>query len=128
VAEIKKLLGKVPVFGIEFGNLLLGMAFGGETMKQRHGHRGGNQPVRCMLTKKVYISSQNHGYVLLPETLKEGTVSFVNVNDGTCEGVDYDAYKAFGVQFAPESCGVTGEENPVYAKFFTLMTKEKENA
>ena len=81
-----------------------------------------------METGKVYISTQNHGYVLDSETLKEGKVSFVNVNDNTCEGVEYDEYKAFGVQFAPDSCGTTGEENPVYAKFFKLMTKENENA
>lgn len=127
VAEIKKIIGKIPVFGIEFGNLLLGMAFDGKTEKLTHDHRGA-QPVKCKKTGKVYISSQNHGYALLEEGLKNAEVIYSNVNDGSCEGVEYEGYNAFGVQFAPESCSLTGEENPVYAKFFALMKKEKENA
>lgn len=128
VEEIKKLLGKTPVFGVGHGHLLLGMAFGAETVKQKHGHRGSNQPVRCKETGKVYISSQNHGYTLWEESIKQGAISFVSLNDGSCEGMDYDEYKAFGVQFDPESCNVAEEENPLYAKFFALMKKEKENA
>jgi carbamoyl-phosphate synthase small subunit len=124
---IKAVKGKIPVFGIEFGNLLLGMAFDGKTEKLTHDHRGA-QPVKCKKTGKVYISSQNHGYALLEEGLKNAEVIYSNVNDGSCEGVEYEGYNAFGVQFAPESCSLTGEENPVYAKFFALMKKEKENA
>ena len=76
----------------------------------------------------MYISSQNHGNEVWDETVKEGEISFVNVNDGSCEGIDYDALKAFTVQFTPEVCDLGNEENPLYKKFFTLMEKEKENA
>lgn len=128
VAEVKKLLGKKPVFGIGLGHQLAALALGAETGKQKYGHRGGNQPVKCLKDGKVYISTQNHGYEVISETVKEGKISFVNVNDGSCEGIDYDERKAFTVQFAPESCSAGNEENPLYKKFFTLMKKEKEDA
>lgn len=128
IEEIKKIIGKTPVFGIGLGHLLLAVAFGAETAKQKYGHRGGNQPVKCVKCGKVYISSQNHGYEVISDTIKEGTVSFVNVNDGSCEGIEYDGKKAFSVQFTPESCSIGNPENPLYKKFFTLMKKENENA
>ncbi|MBQ2701697.1 MAG: carbamoyl phosphate synthase small subunit [Clostridia bacterium] len=126
--EIKKILGKTAVFGVEFGHLLLARAFGAETKKQKHGHRGSNQPVKCVKCGRVYISSQNHGYAVVGESVKTGFVKFVSLNDGSCEGIDYEEYNAFGVQFDPESCSATGEENPLYKKFFAMMRKEKENA
>ena len=128
ISEIKKLVGKIPMFGIGLGYQLLAVALGAKTAKQKHGHRGGNQPVKCVESGKVYISTQNHGYEVLANSLKQGKVSFINVNDGSCEGVDYDEYKAFGVQFMPQSCGIGHVENAVYNKFLTLMKKEKENA
>ena len=128
IAEIKKLVGKIPVFGIGLGHLLLAIAFGAETMKRKYGHRGGNQPVKCIECGKVYISSQNHDYEVISETVKEGKISFVNVNDGSCEGIDYEEKQAFGVQFVPESCSIGNPVNPLYKKFFALMKKENENA
>ena len=127
IAEIKKVVGKIPVFGVGLGHQMVALAFGAETMKQKQSHVGG-QPVKCQKCGKVYISSQNHGYTVIPETIKVGKIKFINVNDGTCEGIDYDEYKAFTIQFAPESCSAGNTENPLYKKFFQLMKKENENA
>ena len=128
IAKIKDILGKTPIFGVGLGHQLLALAFGAETYKRKCGHRGSNQPVKCLTNGKVYISTQNHGYDLLPETIQKGKISFVNVNDGSCEGIDYDDQKAFGVQFVPETCVAGTTENPLYEKFFAMMKKEKENA
>lgn len=128
IAEVKKLLGKTPVFGIGLGHQLVALALGGETAKQKYGHRGGNQPVKCQKCNRVYISSQNHGYEVVKDSLQTGTVKFLNVNDGSCEGIDYDEINAFTVQFNPECCDLGNTENPLYKKFFALMKKEKDNA
>lgn len=123
IAEVKKLLGKAPVMGIGLGHQLVAVALGAETKKQKYGHRGGNQPVKCTKTGKVYISAQNHGYEVVGNTVKEGEISFINVNDGSCEGIDYEALNAFTVQFTPESCGIGHPENVLYNKFFAMMEK-----
>ena len=123
IAEVKKLLGKAPVMGIGLGHQMVAVALGAETKKQKYGHRGGNQPVKCTKTGKVYISAQNHGYEVVGETVKEGEISFINVNDGSCEGIDYEALNAFTVQFTPESCGIGHPENVLYNKFFAMMEK-----
>ena len=128
IDEIKKLLGKKPIFGMGLGYQLLALAMGAETKKQKYGHRGGNQPVKCTKCGKVYVSTQNHGYEVVANSVKDGEISFVNVNDGSCEGLEYAAQNAFGVQFAPECCSIGAPVNPIYEKFFTLMKKEKENA
>lgn len=128
IEELKKLLGKKPVFGIGLGHQLTALAFGAKTKKQKYGHRGSNQPVKSAIDGRVYISTQNHGYTVIPETIKEGVISFTSVNDGSCEGIDYQSYKAFTVQFAPESCDNGNVENPLYKKFFAMIEKEKENA
>lgn len=125
VAEVKKVLGKTPVLGIGLGHLLVALALGADTEKQKYGHRGGNQPVKCLNCGKVYISTQDHGYEVVGDTVTVGKVDFVNVNDGSCEGIDYEDLSAFTVQFAPESCTPGNEENPLYKKFFALMKKEK---
>ena len=126
--EVKKLLGKTPAFGIGLGHQLVALALGADTSKQKYGHRGGNQPVKSKADGRVYISSQNHGYEVLAKTIKEGEVSHTNVNDGSCEGIDYPMHKAFTVQFTPEACEIGATENPLYKKFFAMMEKEKENA
>ncbi len=97
IAELKKLLGKKPMFGICLGHQLLALAAGGQTVKLKYGHRGANQPVRNVETGCTYITSQNHGYAVVSESVKNGRVSFVNANDLTCEGVEYPALKAFSV-------------------------------
>ena len=128
IEQIKKIFGKKPIFGIGLGHQLMAMACGAETMMMKQGHRGANQPVKCLQSGKVYISTQNHGYVVISDSVKQGAVRFVNVNDGTCEGIDYEADNAFSVQFSPECCGVGRTENPLFVKFFAMLQKEKENA
>ena len=104
------------------------LALGAKVKKHKYGHRGSNQPVKCIADGKVYISTQNHGYVVMNDTVQEGVVSFINVNDGSCEGIEYEALKAITVQFTPDCCEIGNAENPIYAKFFAMMEKEKENA
>ena len=128
IEEVKKLLGKKPVYGVGLGHQLVALALGAETQKQKYGHRGSNQPVKCTKCGKVYISTQNHGFEVVMSTIKEGEVKFVNVNDNSCEGIDYEALNAFTTQFVPECCGIGYVENPLYNKFFAMMDKEKENA
>lgn len=128
IEEIKKVLGKKPLLGLGLGHQLVALAFGAKTRKHKYGHRGSNQPVKCVCCGKVYISSQNHGYEVINDTVTQGVVQFINVNDGSCEGIDYEAANAFTVQFTPESCDIGNPENPLYKKFFTRMNKEKENA
>lgn len=128
IQEISKLLGKKPVLGIGLGHQLIALATGADTAKMKYGHRGSNQPVKCVECGRVYISTQNHSYEVVSDTVKKGTVNYINVNDGSCEGIDYEEYKALSVQFSPESCSASGGSNPVYEKFFTLIKKEKENA
>ena len=124
IAEVAKLMGKVPVMAIGLGHLTVALALGAKVNKQKYGHRGSNQPVKCTKTGKVYISMQNHGYEVVNASIKQGEISFVNVNDGSCEGIDYDALNAFTVQFVPESCGIGHPENPLYDKF-AAMTEVK---
>ena len=128
IKEIKKLMGKKPVFGVGLGHQLVALAMGADTEKSKYGHRGSNQPVRCEKCGKVYISTQNHGYEVISNTVTQGEIKFVNVNDGSCEGIDYDKLNAFTVQFTPESCDIGMPENPLYKKFFAMMEKENENA
>ncbi len=128
IEEIKKVLGKKPIFGVGLGHQLVALALGAKTAKHRYGHRGSNQPVKCVACGKVYISTQNHGYEVLSESVKEGKISFINVNDGSCEGIDYPEWKALTTQFNPAACNIGGPENPLYKQFLTMMEKENENA
>lgn len=128
VAEVKKVLGKKPVLGLGLGHQLVALAVGAKVKKHKYGHRGSNQPVKCVEDGKVYISTQNHGYVVVNDTVKDGIVNFINVNDSSCEGIEYETLKAITLQFTPDCCDIGNDENPIYAKFFTMMEKEKENA
>ena len=103
IEELAKLCKTgIPLFGICLGHQLLALSQGAETVKLKYGHRGANQPVRCLATDRVYISSQNHGYTVDMEQLPENAkVTFVNLNDGTCEGLEYTDIPAISVQFRP---------------------------
>ncbi len=128
IGEIRKLLGKKPVFGLGLGHQLLALAAGGKTVKCKYGHRGSNQPVKSVEDGRVYISTQNHGYEVIASSLSQGKVSFINVNDGSCEGVVYEELRAMSTQFEPEACSIGVPVNPVYEQFRAMMEKEKENA
>ena len=129
IEEIRKFAGKLPVFGICLGHQLFALAMGGKTHKMKYGHRGANQPVRQVSTGKVFISSQNHGYEVVSDSLKGvGEVTFVNANDNTCEGVNYPGLHAFTVQFHPEACGGPHDANYLFDEFLAEMNKEKFNA
>lgn len=123
IAEIKKLLKTgIPIFGICLGHQLLALANGAQTMKLKYGHRGANQPVKYTKTGRVYITSQNHGYAVKNDCLPEGSVqSFVNTNDGTCEGLTYTKIPAFSVQFHPEACSGPLDANFLFDEFVTLI-------
>ena len=107
IAELKKLSDSgVPMFGICLGHQLLALARGAQTEKLKYGHRGANQPVKELASGKVYITSQNHGYAVVSDSLpSDAVVSYVNGNDNTCEGVSYTDIPAFSVQFHPEAHG-----------------------
>lgn len=123
VEELKKLIGNVPIFGICLGHQLLALAMGAETTKLKYGHRGVNQPVKNVITGRTYISSQNHGYAVISESVEKqgGIVSYINANDNTCEGVDYPEKKAFSVQFHPEACSGPHDTQFIFDKFLDMM-------
>lgn len=129
IENIKGFAGKVPVFGICLGHQLFALAMGGATRKMKYGHRGANQPVRQCATGKIFISSQNHGYEVVSESLAGvGEVTYVNANDGTCEGVRYPSMNAYTVQFHPEACGGPHDANYLFDEFIAAMQKENKNA
>ncbi len=105
IEELKKLnQAKIPTFGICLGHQLLALAQGGKTEKLKYGHRGANQPALHVKTGRVYITSQNHGYAVVGDSLPASAeVTYVNANDGTCEGIAYTDIPAFSVQFHPEA-------------------------
>ena len=121
IEQIRKLLDKVPMFGICLGHQLTALAAGGSTYKLKYGHRGVNQPVRDLNGVRTYITSQNHGYAVDGDTVKLGKVRFVNANDGTCEGIDYPELKAFTVQFHPEACTGPKDTSFLFDQFVELM-------
>lgn len=128
IGEIRKLAdAKIPIFGICLGHQLMAIAKGAQTGKMKYGHRGANQPVKDLTTGRVYISSQNHGYEVLKESLPEGAeMTFVNVNDGTCEGITYHDTPAFTVQFHPEACAGPKDTEVLFGRFIQMMNDFKE--
>ena len=123
---IAKLLGRVPIFGICLGHQLLAIASGGRTVKLKYGHRGANQPARDIRTGRTYITSQNHGYAVDADSVAAAVQSFVNANDGTCEGLEYPGYGAFSVQFHPEACAGPHDTSFLFDRFCRLADGEED--
>ena len=122
IEEIKKLLGQKPVFGICLGHQLTARAMGGDTMKLKYGHRGGNQPVKDLTTGRTWITSQNHGYAVVADSLKgKGIEPCVNANDGSCEGMAYPEQNCFTVQFHPEACSGPQDTGFLFDRFIAMM-------
>jgi carbamoyl-phosphate synthase small subunit len=129
IDEIKKLYdSNIPIFAICLGHQLMALATGGDTHKMKYGHRGGNHPVKDLNTGRVYISSQNHGYVVNTDKMPEGVakVSFVNVNDNTVEGLEYLNKDIFTVQFHPEACPGPQDSSFLFDKFIEMMEGKKD--
>ena len=120
IAQLQMLLGRLPLFGICLGHQLAALAAGGSTYKLKFGHRGVNQPVRVPGDHRTYITSQNHGYAVA-EGVPGGEMSFVNANDGSCEGMDYPSLRAFTVQFHPEACAGPKDTGFLFDRFISLM-------
>ncbi len=124
IEEIKKLYATdIPIFAICLGHQLMALANGADTHKMKYGHRGGNHPVKDLMTGRVYISSQNHGYVVDTDNLdpKIAVPAFVNVNDGTNEGLAYTGKNIFTVQYHPEACPGPQDSRYLFDRFIQMM-------
>ena len=128
IKEIKKLYETdIPIFAICLGHQLMALATGGTTYKLKYGHRGGNHPVKDLQTGRVYISSQNHGYVVDEDKIDPNVAVpvFKNVNDGTNEGLAYVGKNIFTVQFHPEACPGPQDSGYLFDRFLEMMGGEK---
>ena len=124
IAEIKKLYDSdTPIFAICLGHQLMALATGADTHKMKYGHRGGNHPVKDLQTGRVYISSQNHGYVVDTDKLDANVAvpAFMNVNDKTNEGLSYVGKNIFTVQFHPEACPGPQDSSYLFDRFIDMM-------
>lgn len=117
--SVRGVLGKVPVFGICLGNQMIAHAIGGTTYKLKFGHRGSNHPVQDLITGKVAITSQNHGYAVDKDSLAgtSASITQVNLNDGTVEGLELDDLGAFSIQYHPEAAPGPWDSRPYFERF-----------
>ncbi len=128
ITEVKKMFdSEVPIFAICLGHQLLALANGGDTKKMKYGHRGANHPVKDLKSGRVYISTQNHGYMVMEESIKSelAEVSFVNVNDKTVEGLHYLGKNVFSVQFHPEACAGPMDSEFLFDEFIHMMEVQR---
>jgi carbamoyl-phosphate synthase small subunit len=127
ITEIRKLFGKLPIFGICLGQQLLGLAYGGKTYKLKFGHRGANQPIQEVATGKVSITSENHGFAVDVESIKEHPVrvTHINLNDKTIEGIEHTELPIFSVQYHPEASPGPHDSYGLFEKFKNMMKDHK---
>ncbi len=124
---VKELIGKVPLFGICFGNQMLGLALGGKTYKLKCRHHGGNQPVKDLETEQIHISVQNHGFCVDLDSLPANAVdpTHINLNDNTLEGMAHKRHPAFSVQFHPEAAPGPNDAKYLFEKFVKMIEENK---
>ena len=126
--NVAKLISKVPIFGICLGHQILGLALGGKTFKLKFGHRGGNHPVLNKVTGKVEITSQNHGFCVIPESLpKNVQVTHISLFDGSNEGLRCTDKPAFSVQYHPEASPGPTDSHYLFDRFVEMIDKSKGN-
>lgn len=127
IEVVRKLKGKLPIFGICLGHQMISLAMGAKTFKMKFGHRGGNHPVKNLQTGKIEITSQNHSYAVNAKSVEdtELEVTHINLLDNTAEGVECKKYKMFSVQYHPESAPGPQDSSYLFDKFIGLMKKEE---
>jgi len=129
VKTAKKLIGKLPIFGICLGHQVLGQALGGKTYKLKFGHHGGNHPVKDLRTGKIAITVQNHGFCVDIDSLPEEVeITHINLYDNTLEGIRHRELPLFSVQFHPEASPGPHDATYLFQQFFELITKENQHA
>ena len=123
IEQINILMDTLPTFGICLGHQMMAIASGARTRKMKFGHRGANQPAKDLKTGRVYVTSQNHGYAVDNASLPDSgaVMRFVNVNDGSCEGLDYPGKRAFSLQFHPEAHGGPLDCSGMFERFISMM-------
>lgn len=127
IRTMKELKGKIPIFGICLGHQIISLAYGAKTYKLKFGHRGGNHPVKNLETGKIEITSQNHSYAVVPESVTGTglTVTHVNLLDDTVEGVACEKDKLFSVQYHPESAPGPCDSEYLFDRFFGIIRGER---
>jgi carbamoyl-phosphate synthase small subunit len=126
VDTVKKLIDKKPIMGICLGNQLIAQTFGGRCFKLKFGHRGANHPVRDLATGKVYITAQNHGYAVDPDSLKDGLeITHINLNDGTVEGLKHKELPIFSIQYHSEASPGPWDSTYLFRDFVDMVKGER---
>jgi carbamoyl-phosphate synthase, small subunit len=127
ISEIRKLISTdISIFGICLGHQLIALASGGETYKLKYGHRGANHPVKSIKENKVYITSQNHGYAVDMDSIpNDMEITWINVNDNTCEGLRLKTRPVYTVQFHPEACGGPHDTMFLFDDFIKIIDTKK---